>query len=78
MTVYREISRTNAKAQGLTQYHTGKPCRHGHTGPRFVHTGYCVECVLGRATRLGTDQYRQKLSLPNFGAGKEKTHKLFW
>jgi len=59
MTVYREISRTNAKAQGLTQYHTGKPCRHGHTGPRFVHTGYCVECVLGRATRLGTDQYHR-------------------
>lgn len=38
------ISRTEAKAQGLKRYFTGKPCKHGHVAERFVSTCQCAEC----------------------------------
>ena len=37
------ISRSEAKAQGLTTYFTGKPCKRGHIAPRHVNGG-CKEC----------------------------------
>lgn len=38
------ISREEAKAQGLTRYFTGKPCKHGHVCERNVGDWKCVEC----------------------------------
>lgn len=34
-----------AKALGLKQYFTGKPCKHGHLEPRATINGTCLECV---------------------------------
>lgn len=41
------IDRTSAQARGLTVYRTGKPCKHGHMGWRYVSTRACVECYRG-------------------------------
>ena len=38
------ISRAQAKAQGLKQYFTGKPCKHGHVASRWTNSGKCSEC----------------------------------
>lgn len=37
------VSRTDAKAQGLKRYFTGKPCKHGHVSERYIG-GDCVTC----------------------------------
>lgn len=47
------ISREEAAAQKLTHFFTGRPCRYGHTAPRFVSTGGCTECNSARAARFG-------------------------
>lgn len=41
------ISFEDAKANGFNVFRTGKPCRKGHTGWRYVSTRGCLEC-LGR------------------------------
>lgn len=38
------IDRATAKALGFTHYRTGKPCRYGHTGFRYVSTDACLDC----------------------------------
>jgi 5-methylcytosine-specific restriction endonuclease McrA len=40
-----------ARAAGLSQYETGKPCPKGHTGPRFVSSRQCVLCAGHRKKR---------------------------
>lgn len=45
-------SRTEARAQGLNTYTSGKPCRHGHVAPRRVRSTECIECERIRG-RLG-------------------------
>ena len=42
------ISKADASAMGLKLYRTGQPCKCGHTGPRYVSTGTCVECLRGK------------------------------
>lgn len=39
------MQRQTALAAGLTFYDTGKPCRNGHSGPRYAKTGHCVACL---------------------------------
>lgn len=39
------ISRSDARAVGLTRYDTGKPCKHGHLSSRYVATGQCGDCM---------------------------------
>lgn len=41
------ISREDARAAGLTLYRTGRACRKGHEGHRYVSTGHCVQCQRG-------------------------------
>ena len=41
------ISRADAEAHGLKVYRTGRPCRRGHTGFRYVSTGNCIPCLRG-------------------------------
>lgn len=38
------ITRSEAKALGLTRYFTGKPCKHGHITTRSTKTDKCKEC----------------------------------
>lgn len=42
---YILISRRDAIKEGMTRYHTGKPCANGHIAPRKVHSCACVECA---------------------------------
>jgi hypothetical protein len=44
------MNRNEAKAQGLSYYRTGKPCKHGHIGDRYVSTTACVACVKRQST----------------------------
>lgn len=37
------ISRQQAKAQGLKQYFTGKPCKHGHIDLREIKKSTCIK-----------------------------------
>lgn len=39
-----KYTRTAARAQGLKQYWTDKPCSAGHVGQRFASSDVCVEC----------------------------------
>ena len=41
---YIIISRQEAKALGIPNFYTGKPCKHGHDCMRSVHDGACKEC----------------------------------
>jgi 5-methylcytosine-specific restriction endonuclease McrA len=38
------MAREDARAKGLEFYFTGKPCKHGHIGLRYVSSGVCLEC----------------------------------
>lgn len=38
------IDRRAAHQLGRTKFFTGKPCKYGHTVPRFVSSGMCEEC----------------------------------
>lgn len=38
------ISRKDAKAQGLTRYFTGRPCKWGHVAERLRSNGTCIGC----------------------------------
>ena len=42
------ISRKQAQEQGLKQYFTGKPCKHGHTHARLVSSRSCLLCACER------------------------------
>ena len=37
-------SRADARAKGLKQYFTGRPCKRGHTYARLVSNGDCLAC----------------------------------
>jgi len=39
------LSRDEARAMGLKVFRTGKPCKHGHTGFRYVSTKGCIQCL---------------------------------
>lgn len=41
------ISRADARSLGMGVYRTGKACKNGHTGFRYVSTGACIECLKG-------------------------------
>ena len=43
--------RDKAKAQGLTRYFTGKPCKYGHVSERNTKTGKCLECRFPSASK---------------------------
>lgn len=45
-------ARKAAHLSGHTKY-LGKPCRHGHSGLRYVSTGGCVDCCCN-------DRYRRR------------------
>lgn len=44
------ISRSDAVAQGLTRYFTGKPCSSGHIAERQVSNYGCLVCLAERTT----------------------------
>ena len=42
------IPLATAKAEGLTHYFTGKPCKHGHISKRFTSNRECQGCIASR------------------------------
>lgn len=46
------VSRSDARAQGLTRYFTGDPCNCGHVCGRYVSNLTCVECDRAKQRRL--------------------------
>ena len=40
------ISRSDAKAKGLSRYFTGKECKHGHIAIRCTINGVCTSCLI--------------------------------
>ncbi|MCP4802279.1 MAG: hypothetical protein GY891_05390 [Bacteroidetes bacterium] len=40
-----EISRKEARNNGLRHYFTGKPCKHGHIDKRYTNNSKCCKCV---------------------------------
>lgn len=42
------LSIEDARAMGYSVYRTGKPCKEGHHGYRYVASRNCVECARGR------------------------------
>lgn len=38
------LAKANAKAEDLSRYFTGKPCRRGHIAERYVANSVCVDC----------------------------------
>ena len=41
---HRDKPRNMARLAGERTYISGKTCKNGHVGPRFVSTGDCIEC----------------------------------
>jgi len=39
------ITKTDAISFGLKVFRTGKPCKRGHTGYRYVSTNNCIDCL---------------------------------
>lgn len=46
--------RSAAAARGDTMYVTNEPCKRGHTSPRYVSTGGCLECLTFQPAKLIT------------------------
>lgn len=55
------ISRSQAKAQGLKHYFTGKACKHGHIALRKVK-GECMECLEEGRYRATKEQVRVNMA----------------
>lgn len=67
------ISRSDAKAKGLSRYFTGKPCKHGHLALRRTINGVCVECIRdidNLCREKHRDRFRAKWRKASIGARK--------
>ena len=57
------VTRAEARAQGLTRYFTGKPCKHGHVSERMRSSGACVECqrlLVQKARAANPEKFRAR------------------
>lgn len=57
---YEIISKEEAKENGLKYYFTGKPCKKGGIGRRFVSTGNCLCAACREAGREFSRSYHQE------------------
>lgn len=52
------VSRAQARAQGLSRFFTGKPCKRGHIVERLAASGNCIEC--GRERKAAWNRKRRE------------------
>ena len=52
------VTKQEAVSLGIKAYRTGKPCRRGHTGWRYLATGACIQCKEGHRTGAFSDDLR--------------------
>jgi len=77
MTDLQIITLRVAETTGLKHYHTGKPCKYGHIGPRYVATNRCVECTINRVLDWQKANPEKKiLKQRRYQARKSKGQKL--
>lgn len=55
------ISRAAARAAGLTNFYTGRPCKRGHLSPRLVSNGVCLECGRHHYHKTGKIDVRKSM-----------------
>jgi hypothetical protein len=66
------ITRKEAKAQGLSRYFTGEPCKHGHIYERQTSKGECIFCKrLWQNGEKGT-AYRKKYRVSFYAKIRER------
>lgn len=53
------LSRSDAKTKGLSEYFTGKACKHGHVAFRKTINGVCTSCIID-IDRRSRDKNREK------------------
>jgi hypothetical protein len=53
------MKRREAKALGLSQYNTGKPCPKGHISDRYTGNGNCVQCQRVVNANYVTDKLKE-------------------
>lgn len=69
MATQKYISQSDAKAQGLSRFYTGVPCKWGHDAERYVDCGKCVLCV----SRTNAKKHAKRLnSTPEQRAEEEE------
>lgn len=70
------ISLKQAKAQGLKQYYTGKPCKHAHIAVRSTAKSCCFECDKERKTKKKNELKERGLSKNLLKSIKENTRDI--
>ena len=63
------MTRSEARANGLSHYCTGKPCKRGHIAPRRVSDTNCMECERQRL--------RQEYSIPEERERRRSAYKAW-
>lgn len=77
MTDLQIISIRAAEQANLKHYCTGKPCRNGHVGPRYVSTWRCVQCTVDRVLGWQAANPEKKRAKQNrYQSRKSKGQKL--
>ncbi len=61
------VTREKAKAEGMTKYFTGKPCKFGHLSERYTSNTRCITCA---REYINSKEYKDKKSQYN------KTYKI--
>lgn len=65
------VSLAEARARGLKQYFTGKPCKYGHIAPRSTAYRECAKCSEGAFKRDNNARSRaRELGLAKYFTGK--------
>lgn len=66
-----------AEAAGLKHYFTGKPCKNGHIGKRYVSTWRCVQCTVDRVIKWQCENPQKRAAKQSrYQARKDKGQKL--
>lgn len=55
-------TRRQAAEAGENKYYTGKPCVHGHDGPRYTASGICCKCNNDGVKRYNKNLTKMKVS----------------
>lgn len=59
------ISRQAAAKLGMSQYFTGKACRHGHLAYRYVQSGTCSACIATATAKSRADLAASRAPRPS-------------
>jgi hypothetical protein len=65
----------DARNKGLTEYNTGRPCKHGHTANRSVKTNRCMQC--DSVARGDPDDNRLKKRCIKYGISVEQYQQMW-